>query len=122
MADELRTDVDSLSAQLVSYRVRATEAYGTWLGFDEAIFDALWTEGRDIGDPEVLEDIAADAGVDPGVVTGALEDDTLREELEAAFDRAKRQGVTSVPTFVCDGTAARGAVPPEHLRRLVDGA
>ncbi|WP_159899826.1 DsbA family oxidoreductase [Salinirussus salinus] len=121
MVEELRTDVDSLNAQLVSYRVRETEAYGTWLAFDEAVFDALWKEGQDIGDPEVLENIAADIGIDPGVVEGALEDDTLREELEAEFDRAKQQGVTGVPTFVCDGTAARGAVPPEHLQRLVEG-
>jgi predicted DsbA family dithiol-disulfide isomerase len=121
MVEELRTDVDSLNAQLVSYRVRETEAYGTWLAFDEAVFDALWKEGQDIGDPEVLEDIAADTGVDPGVVEGALEDDTLRGELDIEFDRAKRQGVTGVPTFACDGTAARGAVPPEHLRRLVEG-
>jgi predicted DsbA family dithiol-disulfide isomerase len=121
MAEELRTDVDSLPAQLVSYRVRETEAYGTWLAFDEAVFDALWSEGRDIGDPEVLEDIATDVGVDPGVVEGALDDEALREELEVEFDRAKRQGVTGVPTFACDGTAARGAVPPEHLQRLVEG-
>ena len=120
MVDELRTDVDSLPAQLVSYRVRETEAYGTWLAFDEAVFAALWREGRDIGDPEVLKDIAADAGVDPGVVAGALEDDALLADLEAAFDRAKRQGITGVPTFVCDGTAARGAVPPDHLNRLVE--
>ena len=121
MVEELRTDVDSLNAQLVSYRVRETEAYGTWLAFDEAVFDALWTEGQDIGDPEVLENIAADVDIDPGVVEGALEDDTLRGELDVEFDRAKRQGVTGVPTFACDGTAARGAVPPEHLRRLVEG-
>jgi predicted DsbA family dithiol-disulfide isomerase len=121
MVEELRTDVDSLNAQLVSYRARETEAYGTWLAFDEAVFDALWTEGQDIGEPEVLEDVAADVDIDPGVVEGALEDDTLREELEAEFDRAKQQGVTGVPTFACDGTAARGAVPPEHLRRLVEG-
>lgn len=121
MVEELRTDVDSLPAQLVSFRVRETEAYGTWLAFDEAVFDALWREGRDIGDPEVLEELAADTGVDPAVVEGAVDDEALREELEVEFDRAKRQGVTGVPTFACDGTAARGAVPPEHLRRLVEG-
>ncbi len=121
MVDELRTDVDSLPAQVVSYRVRETEAYGTWLAFDEAVFDALWTEGQDIGDPEVLEAVAATADIDPAVVEGALADDTLREELSVEFDRAKRQGVTGVPTFACDGTAARGAVSPDHLRRLVEG-
>jgi len=34
---------------------------------------------------------------------------------------AQRQGVTGVPTFAYDGHAARGAVPPAHLERLIDG-
>jgi predicted DsbA family dithiol-disulfide isomerase len=37
------------------------------------------------------------------------------------FAAAQRRGVTGVPTFVADGHAARGAVPPEQLERLVEG-
>ncbi|WP_048077196.1 DsbA family protein, partial [Halorubrum sp. AJ67] len=53
MTEELRTDVDSLPAQIVSVRVRET-APDAWLAFDEAVFDALWIDGRDIGDRDVL--------------------------------------------------------------------
>ncbi|MEF8852266.1 MAG: DsbA family protein [Haloarculaceae archaeon] len=35
--------------------------------------------------------------------------------------RAQARGITGVPTFVYDGHAARGSVPPEHLERLVEG-
>jgi predicted DsbA family dithiol-disulfide isomerase len=38
------------------------------------------------------------------------------------FEAAKQRGITGVPTFAYDGHAARGAVPPEHLRRLIEGA
>jgi len=122
MALDLATEVDSLPAQLVSVAVRETYDYDTWLAFDEAVFEALWHDGRDIGAEEVLTEIAADAGVDPDDVRAALDDDDRREALHEQFERAQSQGVTGVPTFVADGHAARGAVPPAQLRRLVEGA
>lgn len=121
MTEELRTDVDSLPAQIVSVRVREA-APDAWLAFDEAVFDALWVDGRDIGDRDVLADIAAGVdGLDADVVDEALADDDLRERVTDLFDAARRQGVTGVPTFAYDGHAARGAVPPEQLERLVEG-
>ena len=122
MTLDLSREVDSLPAQVVSYHLKGTHPYGTWLAFDEAVFDALWTEGRDIGDSDVLEELAEAAGVDRGVVEEALADDDLRERVRERFSEAKRQGVTGVPTFVYEGYAARGAVPPEQLERLVEGS
>ena len=118
---ELATEIDSLPAQLVSVAVRETYEYDTWLAFDEAVFEALWHDGRDIGAEDVLTEIGADVGVDPDDVRAALDDDGRRDDLREQFERAQSQGVTGVPTFVADGHAARGAVPPAQLRRLVDG-
>jgi len=118
---DIARDTDSLSAQVVSYHCKTTADYETWLAFDRAVFDALWQEGRDIGDTEVLVELAADAGVDPDTVRSALDDDGLRSEVREQFVAAQRQGVTGVPTFAYDGHAARGAVPPAHLERLIDG-
>ncbi|MFB6188982.1 MAG: DsbA family protein [Halapricum sp.] len=117
---EIATDVDSLPAQIASYAV-AREHPQQWREFDEAIFDALWQEGRDIGDIDVLADLADDVGLDPGFVREAVDDEAVREAVFEEFEAAQRQGITGVPTFAYDGHAARGAVPPEQLRRLVDG-
>ena len=122
MTLEIAMEVDSLPAQVVSYRVQRAEPYETWLAFDEALLAALWEDGRDIGDEAVLTDIAADAGLDPEIVGEALADEALRAELHDAFEAAHGAGVTGVPTFAADGYAARGAVPPEQLERLVEGA
>ncbi len=121
MAMDLATDVDSLNAQVASYYVKQHDDYETWLAFDEAIFAALWTEGRDIGSEEVLLDLAGDVGIDADEISAALDDGTLRDELTDEFVAAQQAGVTGVPTFASDGHAARGAVPPEHLQRLVEG-
>ncbi len=122
MAQEIRKDVDSLPAQQVSLWVKERHPEA-WPAFDDAVFEALWTEGRDVGDPEVLRDLAADVeGVDADDVRSALDDDELRDRLADLFDEARQRGITGVPTFAFEGHAARGAVPPEQLRRLVEGA
>ncbi|AUV80690.1 disulfide bond formation protein DsbA [Salinigranum rubrum] len=118
---ELATDIDSLPAQVASYYVKEHYPYETWLDFDESVFAALWREGRDIGDTEVLVELAEEAGVDGDEVRSALADDALRAEVRERFTEAQQVGVTGVPTFAYDGYAARGAVPPEHLERLVEG-
>ena len=120
MTLDLATDVDSLPAQLVSFHLKEAEP-AAWRDFDEAVFEALWVDGRDIGDPAVLESLAEAVGLDAGVVEAALADEALRDRLFERFEAATRRGVTGVPTFAYDGYAARGAVPPEQLRRLVEG-
>jgi predicted DsbA family dithiol-disulfide isomerase len=121
MTLEIATDVDSLPAQTVSYYVKEQYPYETWLDFDVAVFEALWTEGRDIGDTEVLVELAEEVGVDGEEVRSALSDEQLDAAVREQFTDAQQRGVTGVPTFAYDGYAARGAVPPEHLERLVDG-
>jgi len=122
MEVELATDVDSLPAQLVSVAVRDQSDYETWLDFDERVFEALWHDGRDIGSVDVLVDIATAVGVDADFVREVLDDEERRSALEAQFREAQQQGITGVPTFAYEGHAARGAVPPEQLQRLVEGA
>ena len=118
---DLSRDIDSFDAQVLSYYLREHEDYGTWLAFDEAVFEALWQDGRDIGDEAVLVELAESVGVDAEDVRSALADETLAEELREQFAAAQQQGVSGVPTFVYGEYGARGAVPPEQLERLVEG-
>ena len=118
---EIARDIDSLPAQVVAYHLKTAVDYETWLAFDEAVFEALWQDGRDIGDEDVLVDVATSVGVDAETVRAALDDEELRSEVREQFEAAQQQGVTGVPTFAYDGYAARGAVPPEQLQRLVEG-
>jgi predicted DsbA family dithiol-disulfide isomerase len=113
-------EVDSFDAQLAASYVDRNHPEA-WLAFDEALFEALWIEGRDIGDPDVLAELAAGVGLDGDEIRAAIEDEANRERLREDFAAARRAGVSGVPTFVYDDHAARGAVPPEHLRRLVEG-
>lgn len=114
------TDVDSRRAQQVSLFVQETHPE-KWEAFDAALYDALWRDERDVGDPDVLEDVATEVGLDAGVVGQALADEDLRSRLEEQFAAARQRGISGVPTFLSGERAARGAVPPEQLRQLVEG-
>ncbi len=118
--DDLPEAVDSFDAQVASYYV--SETYPErWLEFDEAIFDALWVEGRDIGDVEVIADIAGEVGLPTAEIREVVADAARRDRLREEFLAAQTEGITGVPTFVYDGSGARGAVPPSQFERLLEG-
>ncbi|AEH38419.1 DsbA family oxidoreductase [Halopiger xanaduensis] len=120
LAQYLKRDVDSYDAQRVARR--AADAHpGAFEDFHRGVFDTLWREGRDIGEQDVLEELAAEAGLPDGFVTETLSDEESADELEAAFADAQQTGITGVPTFISGEHAARGAVPPEQLERLIEG-
>jgi predicted DsbA family dithiol-disulfide isomerase len=120
MTVQIATDIDSLDAQVASLYVKETHPED-WLAFDEAVFAALWEDGRDIGDRDVLADIADEAGLDAEEILDAVDTDEWRDRVRERFSEAREHGVTGVPTFVYDGHGARGAVPPSQLERLVEG-
>jgi predicted DsbA family dithiol-disulfide isomerase len=122
MTLDFSLDVDSWDAQKVALYLQQSYDEATFLAFHERTFEALWQEGRDIGDVDVLVDIASDAGVPEDEIRDAVADEHLDEELEARFEDATELGISGIPTFVYDGHAARGAIPPEQFERLIEGA
>ena len=59
-----------------------------------------WGLGRDIGDPEVLAEVAAASGLDPQQLLAAADDPARRSQLEQNWKEAERCGVIGVPSFV----------------------
>ncbi|ELY47684.1 DsbA family oxidoreductase [Natronorubrum sulfidifaciens] len=119
MAQEIAIEVDSLPAQQASWYVKQ-EIPDQWAAFDDAIYAALWQDGRDIGDIDVLADLAADVGLPVDEIRSAIDDDGVRTDLEERFSMAQQRGITGVPTFIHEGQVARGAVPPTQFERLFE--
>ena len=65
-----------------------------------ALFQAYWAEGRDIGAPQVLADIAAACGMDRAATLRLLQSDADASDLIARDRDARAKGVTAVPTFL----------------------
>jgi predicted DsbA family dithiol-disulfide isomerase len=84
---------------------------------NEGLFRAYFTDGRNIGDPQVLRDVARKAGVPAGRLEQAWADAACEERLAEARGAAARIGITGIPVFIVDGRwILEGAVPVEMLR------
>lgn len=87
----------------------------------ELIFRAYFSEGRDIGDPDVLAELATLAGLPGAAIADALLeggrlDSAMTEDLQS-----RRIGINGVPFFVFNGRfGLSGAQEPEALLNMLD--
>ncbi|KIC48720.1 DsbA family oxidoreductase [Tateyamaria sp. ANG-S1] len=85
-----------------------------------ALFKAYFVDTRDIGDHEVLADIADGIGMDASVVLRLLASDADREDIAARDAHSRQMGIGSVPTFiVANQHAVPGAQPPELWSKVI---
>jgi predicted DsbA family dithiol-disulfide isomerase len=90
----------------------------------DRLMDAYWAEGRNIGDPETLEALAAEAGMQD--VDGVFDGDAFAERVAASTQQAQRLGIHAIPAFVLDSQllilgAQPRAVFEQAFERLADG-
>jgi len=87
----------------------------------EALFDAYFTRGQDVGDAEVLARVAAEAGYDTPGARELLAGDEGRAAVTNEDLRARSAGITGVPCFILDGkVAVPGAVEPDVFLRVFE--
>jgi predicted DsbA family dithiol-disulfide isomerase len=86
----------------------------------EAIFNAYFCEGRDIGNADVLAGLAPAGGLDAARVRALLAGNEGRAEVEHDLMVARRAGLSGVPTFVAQGRALfSGAQAPETIAAVL---
>lgn len=87
----------------------------------DALFQAYFVDGRDIGDTETLSDLADSAGMDAAVVARLFASDADRADIQARDAHSRKMGITSVPTFiVAQQHAVPGAQSPELWSKVID--
>jgi predicted DsbA family dithiol-disulfide isomerase len=74
--------------------------HGGFERYHRALFAAYFAEARDIGDTDVLCDVARAAGVDDQGLRQALADERYRERIDAITAAAREDEVVSTPTFI----------------------
>ena len=116
--DAIRRTPNTLLAHLL---IRFAEPGAAQDRVVEALFDAYFRQGRDIGDKETLVAIAAEAGLDAPAAGEHLEDAGALAAVRAEDRRARGLGVTGVPCFILDDRySLSGAQEPETLFAFFD--
>ncbi|MBC4015831.1 DsbA family oxidoreductase [Siccirubricoccus deserti] len=82
----------------------------------EALFQAYFHNGRDIGSHAVLAEIAGGAGLDAAEAASVLATDAGEAEVRQEDAGFRRAGLSGVPTFALEGHVVfSGAMPPEQM-------
>ncbi len=98
-----------------------------WAGIDskqnavvDALFQAYFVDGKDIGDIATLADIGAAAGMERDVLKNLLNGDSDTDTIRDRDSHSRKMGVTSVTTFVvANQHAVPGAQPPELWAQVI---
>ena len=86
-----------------------------------ALFKAYFIEGKDIGTPATLADIAESRGMDRGMIETLLAGDADADEIRARDAHTRARGVTGVPCFVlANQHVITGAQPTELWLNVLD--
>jgi predicted DsbA family dithiol-disulfide isomerase len=86
-----------------------------------ALFHAYFNEGRDIGDHEVLADLADSLSLDGAMIQRLLASEADRDAIRARDAQFREMGISGVPTFIVGGQhAVPGCQPADLWVKVID--
>jgi predicted DsbA family dithiol-disulfide isomerase len=91
---------------------------GKFEAFHKAIFKAYLEDDKNIGDIDILLDIAEESGLDREKTMAFIESPEAEEIITNAKNEALRLGINSVPSFVINNNLIRGAYPYDAMKEL----
>lgn len=86
----------------------------------DAVYAAYFEHGQDIGDIDVLVELARSAGMDADETRAALQGDAGEGAVLADVNYAQQVGISAVPFFIFNEKYAfSGAQPPHSIRNVM---
>ncbi len=78
------------------------EQQGMGRAYHHALMHAYWIDAQDIGDREVLADLAVSVGLERATYLASLDDPHYDEQVQLDIDQARQFGLNGVPALVFD--------------------
>ena len=112
-----------------TYNSRLAQELGKWAdtqpgggAIHDALYRAYFVEARNIGDADILVEIAEQVGLDGAEARKVIDERRFKDAVDADWQKSATYGVTGVPTFVAARYGVVGAQPYETLAQLVERA
>ncbi len=109
-----------------TYNSRLAQELGAWgetqpggAAIHDALYRAYFVDGKNVGDIDVLLEVAEAVGLPADEARAVLEQRTFENVVDADWAKSRDYGVTGVPTFVAGGHGVVGAQPYEALAQLM---
>ncbi|GAA1720964.1 DsbA family protein [Kribbella yunnanensis] len=125
MARQLGVDITLPTVSPQPYTHLAFEGYQYAAAHDKGteythrMFQAFFQEDQDLGNPDVLQALAAEIGLDAPAFRKALDNRTYREKHQDALREAEAHQIQSVPTILVGNTRIEGVPTPFELRKAI---
>lgn len=128
MVDRLKglMDAEGLpfdGSRYMTYNSRLAQELAKWgnsEALNMALYQAYFVDGLNIGDVDVLVDVAQQVGLSAEEARTVLTKRTMQDAIDADWQHARSMGVSSVPTFGVGSTGVVGAQPYQQLVALMD--
>ncbi|MEL6664698.1 MAG: DsbA family oxidoreductase [Pseudomonadota bacterium] len=118
--DRITRRANSFNAHRI---VRWAQGQGYGMTAKEALFEAVFSKGQDIGDHETLVTIAAKIGLDANLVSDLLASEADVENTRNEQNMFRQMGISGVPTFIAHRQiAVQGAETSEKIARFLRSA
>ena len=110
-----------------TYNSRKAQELGKWADtqdnsdvLHDALYRAYFVDTKNIGDIDVLVEVAEENGFDGEEVREVLEGGKFSAAVDEDWAKSRAYGVTGVPTYVAGGFGVVGAQPYEALEQLMN--
>ncbi|HHT97879.1 MAG TPA: DsbA family oxidoreductase [Clostridiales bacterium] len=95
------------------------KTHGKESAMKDILFKAYFAEAMNIGNPEILMDLAMDIGLDRDKVRDVLNSDAYLDNIEQDYKDAHRLRIELVPTFIFDDkTRVSGVINKESFNEI----
>jgi predicted DsbA family dithiol-disulfide isomerase len=128
MAGLMRAEGLDYARRTHTYNSRLAQELGKWAesrgveAIHDTLYRAYFVDGLNLADLDVLVDRAQSVGLPPHEARVVLVERRFKDAVDEDWNRARRYGISGVPTFVAGGRVVVGAQPSETLERLVMSA
>ncbi|MFW9772024.1 MAG: DsbA family protein [Promethearchaeota archaeon] len=115
---ELKFSEKLPNSRLALYISEFARKEGRFEEFHKLVLDAYWLEGKDIGDKNLLLDLAKSVGLNKKEIENYLDTDEPFKAVQQSLKEIRKYGINGVPAFIVEDRLIFGAQPYKVFKEV----